>query len=650
MDTLQDVFEGATTIEENAIHFSVFFPTVSDLNTMIDRVQELLAMIRSLIQPYTNNYLWQKDQFHLVMVHDESKDPSYPYVHGITRFGDCIHDEWFIVFLLRLITEKIPDTVATLYDNDGDVLLIEAAMHLPEWLDPSNSQHRVGLYQGQVHIIPMPRTPADLIQVPATELTQTRAIDIIRNPRIETLAEKSIQESIQARQVTQDERHHAKCTLPSHAAFVLLQQPQLLPLAVEAFYLRDPIGLKACSKMQQFPPIDSVTTTITFTKTTYAQTVSQKFYPPKPFRLPPPSNKRSFAMAELGMKVACGLEMLYHQQQEQSINNDNRDVSEDPKYKQFLARLTRLGYFRQERPGSKLYRALEQQAQQQYRELRSDIDDPETFSGSQLFSNPHQTIDDILSNYSEKSLDELLKANPDIQDSDDWMHVDPQQLEDLLNQRMGQMQSGVMADIEREINNEQEQEPNVDLDKMMSQFEKFIEGSKSGLDGVNFPGEEEDDDGDESENDDEYEGDEDVDASLSFDTERFMNILTSVLGPTPAVYDPLVSKQHQQHTIPKKEQGDDDEEGEDIIKQMDEEIYAQDKITASFAKENEDEDAPVDINLNLVKNILESYKSQQGLPGPAGNILGQFGIVLPADQEEEEEEEPTHDNKNVHKK
>ncbi|KAI9477077.1 SGT1 protein-domain-containing protein [Zychaea mexicana] len=649
MDSLQDVFEGAATIEENAIQYSIFFPVLSDPDSMLDRVQDSLAMIRSLVQPHINDYLWQKDQFYLAIVHDDSKDPGYPYLHGITHFGDCIHDEWFIVYLLRLITEKIANTVATLYDNDGDVLLIEAAMALPAWLDPSNSQNRVALYKGDVHIIPMPRTPADLIQVPVA-LTQARAVEIIRNPRIETRADAAIQEVIDARKATHDERHLARCTLPAHAAYVLLQHPQLLPLAVEAFYLRDPVGLKACSTMRRFPPNDSVTTTVKFTKTTYAQTVSQKFYPPKPFHLPKPSNKRSFFMAELGMKVACGLEMLYYQSSSIDANVDEeaqktKSIAEDPKYKQFLSRLTRLGYFRQERSGSKLYRELEQQAQQQYREMRRDVDDPETFAGSQVLPNPHKTIDNLLSTYSEEALDKLLKANPDIEDNDDWMNVDPQQLEELLNQRMGQMQNGMMADFEREINDEDDDpmpEGGVDLDKMMSQFANFIEGSKSGLDGVDFPGEEEED-----EDDSDYEGEEDVDASLSFDAERFMNILTNVLGPAPGV--PVEQKEQEQPLQKEEKDRLDEEEEEDVIKQMDEEINAQEKL-GSFAKQTDDVDAPVDVSLNLVKNILESYKSQQGLPGPAGNILGQFGIVLPADDEEDDDDDDHDQNEhqNVH--
>jgi hypothetical protein len=81
-----------------------------------------------------------------------------------------------------------------------------------------------------------------------------------------------------------------------------------------------------------------------------------------------------------------------------------------------------------------------------------------------------------------------------------------------------------------------------------------------------------------------------------------------------------------------------------VMDEMDQEINSHDKISGSFVKmtagdeeeEEEDEDAPVDVQLNLVKNVLESFKSQQGLPGPVGNILNQFGFVLPGDNEQEE--------------
>jgi hypothetical protein len=39
--------------------------------------------------------------------------------------------------------------------------------------------------------------------------------------------------------------------------------------------------------------------------------------------------------------------------------------------------------------------------------------------------------------------------------------------------------------------------------------------------------------------------------------------------------------------------------------------------------------APVDIDKNLLKNILESYVSQDGASGPAANLLREMGLLLP---------------------
>lgn len=41
--------------------------------------------------------------------------------------------------------------------------------------------------------------------------------------------------------------------------------------------------------------------------------------------------------------------------------------------------------------------------------------------------------------------------------------------------------------------------------------------------------------------------------------------------------------------------------------------------------------SPVDVDFNLVKNFLDSFSSQQGLPGPASNLLGLMGVQFPQD-------------------
>ncbi len=53
---------------------------------------------------------------------------------------------------------------------------------------------------------------------------------------------------------------------------------------------------------------------------------------------------------------------------------------------------------------------------------------------------------------------------------------------------------------------------------------------------------------------------------------------------------------------------------------------------------DDDGDGGVDIDYNLAKNLLESFKSQAGAAGPAGNLLSMMGIVLPRDEDDEEDE------------
>lgn len=50
------------------------------------------------------------------------------------------------------------------------------------------------------------------------------------------------------------------------------------------------------------------------------------------------------------------------------------------------------------------------------------------------------------------------------------------------------------------------------------------------------------------------------------------------------------------------------------------------------AEEDMDDDfTPVDVDFNLVQSLLDSFSSQQGLPGPASNLLGLMGKQLPQD-------------------
>ncbi|KAL5230339.1 hypothetical protein ABZP36_029115 [Zizania latifolia] len=49
------------------------------------------------------------------------------------------------------------------------------------------------------------------------------------------------------------------------------------------------------------------------------------------------------------------------------------------------------------------------------------------------------------------------------------------------------------------------------------------------------------------------------------------------------------------------------------------------------AADTDGEMTPVDVDLNLVESFLNSYSSQQGLSGPASNLLGLMGVKVPPD-------------------
>lgn len=86
---------------------------------------------------------------------------------------------------------------------------------------------------------------------------------------------------------------------------------------------------------------------------------------------------------------------------------------------------------------------------------------------------------------------------------------------------------------------------------------------------------------------------------------------------------------------------EDDEEDEGVRKARVATISADGEVGEGLDELDNDEEVEemdqemVDLDLNLAKNLLESFKSQGGLPGPGGNLLSRLGIVLPRDDEDD---------------
>ena len=48
--------------------------------------------------------------------------------------------------------------------------------------------------------------------------------------------------------------------------------------------------------------------------------------------------------------------------------------------------------------------------------------------------------------------------------------------------------------------------------------------------------------------------------------------------------------------------------------------------------DDDDAEGEADIDYALLKNLLESFKGQSGASGPAGNLMGLMGMILPRDE------------------
>ncbi|KAG5456496.1 MAG: SGT1 protein-domain-containing protein [Olpidium bornovanus] len=171
---------------------------------------------------------------------------------------------------------------ATVHDNDGEFLLIEAADALPSWVTPANTTNRVrpqaadngtwppdGLFlspgflvgdsllifrpfsrrqvfihRGTLHLIPLSATPAMHSKSPNRTPNVAEAVEIVRSAATDTRAPPEVDRLALARARAYPGKiaesfHRAKCLLPQRIALLLREDPRLVTAAVHAFYTRD---------------------------------------------------------------------------------------------------------------------------------------------------------------------------------------------------------------------------------------------------------------------------------------------------------------------------------------------------------------------------------------------------------------------------
>jgi hypothetical protein len=90
-------------IAEDSLRYALYPPeNTHDKTSAISLAACIESHIRSLLPP---NFFWHRDVFELKVVADpESKGQAW-MLAGRMRVGDCVDDEWCVVWLLRVVSE-----------------------------------------------------------------------------------------------------------------------------------------------------------------------------------------------------------------------------------------------------------------------------------------------------------------------------------------------------------------------------------------------------------------------------------------------------------------------------------------------------------------------------------------------------------------
>ncbi|KAI9731473.1 MAG: hypothetical protein M1818_007863 [Claussenomyces sp. TS43310] len=615
-------------LADDCVEYMLFIPdsrlTQREALTRLELVRnEALSLTGTLLQ----DYIWQRDEFRLKLRLDV---PGHKYLYGLSNYGDSVEDEWLIVYLLRELSKKFPDLWIKVADTDGEFLLIEAANVLPRWLNPEIADNRVWINDGNLRIIP-PAASVDPASTKTTSVSRPLAIveaqeriarspqDLIHSPLIE--AEAFYRLKAYPSQIS-NSLHYARITIPRKLAFFLHKTPSSIAPAVEAFYLRDPIALKplqAPDSSLSFPPEDVITATVKFTRVLYAQLKSQGFTPPVAWKAhlleaerrtaSDATAKTAFARTELGMKVTSGFEMLL----------------KDPKYKN----------------NSSVRKA---------QILLEDLEDGEVLpSDSEI----------------------ALWKDSDREDSEAWLDINFEDFEKELAGKAGTSNTGPKGVFGPELaSGFGDAKTQADLKKIVSRFEAFLNDENAGIDGAEMDDTDLNDGDDDDEPSDEDSSD-DEDKEVSFDEQEFARMMREMMGmPSEDIgaeaAEPEIRKglSNAGRVQELNNDGEDDESSEEqemrkVMARIETELKDAGILsldsgpnlkvgTAATAKQTKssdhggedpesDIDRDIDIDFNLAKNMLESFKSQAGMAGPGGNLMGMMGMQLPRDEGDEGE-------------
>lgn len=461
--------------------------------------------------------------------------------------------------------------------------------------------------------------------------------------------------------------HRQRVYVPLPAAALLAARPQLVGAAVRAFCQRDPVDMRACRAMRHFPPECRVRTSVTFTRYLYAMLAHSAYTPDRRtgWQLPPAGHDEHTEHA-IGVKLACGFEILAAQ----AAKPEDGDLAADRQWLAYRQQLERRGYFQQLLEGSQGHQRLLASATEYY---RTHVATAVTF-GREAGTDVVQLLKQL-----DVSEEEFRAREAHLAPSDDaaWLNVSAEELDAMLASRYGIRKTmgggpagcngndvddvSAAAELTGNITEFLDQKSEWDgvqverPSKATKKSVKFEEGGASNGtvadDSLNTSATVDfnpddfhrhvqemldlvipEDDWDSQSDMSDFENDEQLEANIEgmaadgqapTTMKAYMDEMDAELARTTIgqSFELKKGKSKRQPPTATEIENDGMDDAEDDGDFDDIETFK-----------------PVDIDVNTLKHMAHSYRSQFGGPGPASSLLGSMGIRVNPEQGLDQEE------------
>lgn len=519
-------------------------------------------------------------------------------LYSVINIGDNLNDEWFIAKIALELSKNFPVTISV-WDNHGQFMAIEAIDHFPVQDDydeiendlESDIENRIFLYKGEIRFIPLnikvPNKLNKAIKVfwkVVSEDNQQTFLPEIFNKTVM----KKINFNFKA------DRHSFNVKLSSKLAHVINVESSLVGKAIKRYCARDASDNDVIRKMKFFNPTEDtfVYKRIILNRFLFAQLVCAKKFYCEQFDVEDinESENDEENPSSLGLKIQCGFELLVYDSELSTDYTKGVYVEEDKANKLINKHTSEWNDYQLHFNKVAEIFPLDKLANDQRiikttftLKLMVSNDKFARKNGERSAGARGRIIKRILeTNNTENFVTDISELPED--DDTKWMDVDATDLDYFF-----------MEDVDFG----DEDLPTTGLESLANRMTDFME-TQSDFKGVEIKGQNlffsEENYNFESETDNE-----DRD-SMSVDTSKIFKVIKEDKNKTN-----------------KKDKEEKDEKMLNLMAQMDEQI-SKTKVGQSFEKISQD-GSDVDIDINLVKNIVNSVEGQKGGPGPATNLM-----------------------------